>query len=244
MSKTIPWGLALAAAMSFTPAHSASGPSVTLQQCANGSFSAAPRACSGSAWISGTVNKNNSHYVEDNATPLRLVFSGLQVGSTNVITFQWDTTEAGVHAYDYLESFDHTETLGMGDNPCSGVAGCSLGTFTTVAVPVDPLVSGSGVIQRAGVFVLFNGTLTGVSAYQYVGTFTGRSTATITLTFTANTSNPVLAIGGHLARQVDWGVASGASSVSGTLQTRLYSFNGKNKSQAQSLSGVAVIAGP
>jgi len=241
MSKTIPWGLALAAAMSFTPAHSATGPSVTLQQCANGSFSAAPRACSGSAWTSGAVNKNNSHYVEDDATPLRMLFGGLTVGSTNVITFQWDTTEAGVHAYDYLESFDHTETLGMGDNPCSGVAGCSLGTFTTFPVPVDPLVSGSGVTQRAGVFVLFGGTLTSASAYQYVGSFNGRSSAAITLTFTANTSNPVLAIGGHLASANDWGGAgSGASSVSGTLQTRLYSFNGKNKSQTQSLSGVAI----
>ena len=243
MSKTIPLGLALAAAMSFTPAHSATSASVTLQQCANGTFSA-PRACSGSAWTSGTVNKKSSHYVEDDATPLRIVLGGLQVGSSNTITLEWDTTEAGVHAYDYLESFDHTETLAMGDDPCSGVAGCSLGTYTTAAVPVDPFVSVSGVTQRAGVFVLFGGTITSVSAYQHVGTFSGRSSAVVSITFTANSPNEVLAIGGHLARAVDWGVVSGASSVSGTLQISLYAFNGKKKSQTQSLSGVALTAGP
>ena len=245
MSKTIPWSFALVAAMSFAPAHAATAPSVTLQQCANGSFAAA-RACSGAAWTSGTVNKKNSHYAEDQATPLRILIGGLTVGSSgNMITFQWDTTEAGVHAYDYLESFDHTETLSMGDDPCSGVAGCNLGTFTTFPVPVDTLVTDGGVTPRAGIFVLFGGTITGVSAYQYVGTYTGRSSAAISITFTANTPNPVLAMGGHLASASDWGSAgSGASSVSGTLQARLYSFNGKNKSQTQSLSGVALIPGP
>lgn len=232
------WLLVLAAAIGVAPAGTALAQSVSLQQCANGTASS-PRACSGSAWITGTVNRKNSHYIEGDATPFRAVLGGFTVGSTgNTVTFQWDTTEAGVHAYDYVESFDHTETLGMGNDPCSGVAGCSLGTFTTGPVPIDPLVSDAGVTQRPGVFVLFGGTITGVSGYQYVGTFAGRSSTAVTVTFTADSPKLVLAWGGHLASSQEWAPLNGASFISGTLQTRLYSLNGKNKSQTQSLSGV------
>ena len=92
--------------------------------------------------------------------------------------------------------------------------------------------------QRPGVFALFGGTITNVSAYQDVGMYTGRSSAAITVTFTADSANLVLAWGGHLASSQAWAPLQGASFVSGTLQTRLYSLNGKNRSQTQSLSGV------
>jgi len=235
------WILTLAAAMFLAPAGPALAQSLSLQQCANGTASA-PRACTGSAWITGTVSKKNSHYAEGDSAPFRLVFQGLTVGTTdNVITFQWDTTEAGVHAYDYLKAVDATETLGMGLNPCSGVAGCALGSFTTIAIPADPNVTAAGVTPDPGFFTMFGATPTSVSYGSAVGTRNGRSSATISVTFTAFTSNPVLAWSGHLASPLDWGAGLGASNVSGTLQMRLYSFNGKNKSQTQSLSGVAPL---
>ena len=155
------------------------------------------------------------------------------------MTLEWDTTDGGRHAYDYLTSFDRTELLVMGNNPCSGVAGCSLGTFTTFPIPLDPQVAFAGVTQVPGVFVLFGSTITAVSGYTFIGDYSGRSSVQITLTFTANQASSVLAWGGHLAAQVDWSQGQAASNVNGSFQTRLYQTSGRSQgNQARSISGV------
>ena len=89
--------------------------------------------------ITRTVSKKNSHYTEGDALPFCLV--GMTVGSTgNVIGIQWDTTEADVHAYAYLESFTATETLSWGTTLRRRVR-LQSGTFTTFFVPADPALA-------------------------------------------------------------------------------------------------------
>jgi hypothetical protein len=235
-----PWCL-LAAAVLLGPFGTALAQSASLQQCANGTASA-PRACAGSGWVTGNINKKAGHYAEGQAVPFRLILSGYIPGSTgHTVTLEWDTTDGGRHAYDYLATFDRTETLAMGNNPCSGVAGCSLGTFTTFPIPLDPQVAGAGVTQVPGVFALFGGTITSVSAYTLIGSYSGRSTTLITLVFTANQTNSVLAWSGHLASRIDWGLADGtAADVNGSFQTRLFQSSGRSQgNQARSISGVA-----
>jgi hypothetical protein len=85
---------------------------------------------------------------------------------------------------------------------------------------------------------LFGGTIQSV-AYN---TYGGGDERTITLTFTADVKNPVLAWGGHIARRRDWGVNNAAIQVSGSpYHMRLKDLDGSGGNQDRSLSIEAVI---
>ena len=196
-----------------------------LDQCANGGVGDPVQPCSGTNWENGNVNQSKAHWVEGQSAAYRQVLTGFTSGNSYSVTIGYDTTKGGKHALDYLTSFDRTETLAMGNNPCSGVAGCSLGTFTTFGIPVDPKVTagfdqipgnGDDITQIPGVFTLFGGTITGVSSYIYSGSYAGDSHTAITINFTAGATNMVLAWGGHIGSRADWGVNNSAISISGS----------------------------
>jgi hypothetical protein len=115
-------------------------PSYNPDQCANGGVGDPPVGCSGAAWQNGNLNQNQAHYLEGDSVPYRARMGNLTLGA-NSITIEWDTTKSGKHALDYLRSYNATEATA---SPCSGVSGCSGWTHTTLAIPVDPNVSGPG----------------------------------------------------------------------------------------------------
>jgi hypothetical protein len=219
----------------------AAKPSAVLQHCSN-SFYDNVQPCSGGAWIPGVLDANTSDYAEGDSVPYRVILSNFVEGSPgNTITISWDSTKGGPHALDYLTSFDRTLTLGSGNTPCDvATAGC--GIFTTFPVPVDGAVSGAGVTQASGVFTLFGGTITSVSGYSNSGPAGKRST-NITVTFTADRSKMVLAWGGHLARDADWGSLGGsASDVAGNIQTRISGSSVGSGSQSRSITSVSSMS--
>ncbi|CAN5502498.1 hypothetical protein BH10ACI1_BH10ACI1_19440 [soil metagenome] len=191
-------------------------PSSNLDQCANGPDMLNPIVCAGANWQNGNLNSNNSHYIEGESVSYRVVLSGLTPNSTgNTVTIDYDTTVSAKHAFDYLTTFDRTEA---GSNPCSGVANCNLGAFSTMPIPIDGLVTGGGVTQIGGqVFTLYKGTITGVSAYTHSGSFAGTSQASLTITFSASAdTDVVLAFGGHISTRGDWGLGNSAVSLNGS----------------------------
>src|SRR5206468_11756925 len=168
-------------------------PSADLDQCANQPAPSSPTdGCDPDLWVNGNLGASKSTYREGDSIPYRMRFDNLSLGSHDVI-IEWDTTKAGKHAIDYLTTWNRTVADA---DPCVGVSGCS--SSTTFAIPADPQVTGAGVTPVAGNFTLFGGTVTAVSAYSYpVGSgFSGDKSAQITLTFTADVANPVLAWGG------------------------------------------------
>ncbi len=197
-----------------------------LDQCANGGIGDPVDPCSGAAWVNGNVNSSKAHWVEGQSVAYRQILSGFTPATTgHTVTLGFDTTKAGKHALDFLTSFDRTETLAMGNNPCSGVAGCSLATFTTFPIPVDPNVAagydqipgnGDDITQIPGNFTLFGGTITAVSGYTLSGSYAGDSHTIITITFTANNANMVLSWGGHIGTRADWGALNSAVFISGS----------------------------
>ena len=225
-------------------------PSADLDQCANGGVGDPPVVCSGTAWQNGNLGQSQAHYFEGDSVPYRLKFSDLSVGSSYNVTIEYDTTEnsGAKHAIDYLTSFDRTETTA---DPCSGVAGCSLAVNDTFAIPVDGNVtagfdgvSGNGddITQIPGVFTLFGGDITAISGYTLIGTYAGASKTRITVTFTANAENPVLAWGGHISTRIDWGINNSAIGISGSpYHLRLFDFDGSGGNQDRSLSAGATI---
>ncbi len=195
-----------------------------LDQCANGPQSGPYLPCTGANWQNGNLNGGNSQYVEGQSVTYRSIYTGT-VGNSGSLLIEYDTTKSGKHAMDYLTSFDRTNTLGDGNDPCNGVAGCSLGTFTTFPIPTDSDVTngpngipggGDDITQVPGNFTLFGGTITSVSAYGLSGVYTGDSTRSITVNFTFNSANVVLAWGGHIARRFDWGINWSAIAIPGS----------------------------
>lgn len=130
------------------------------------------------------------------------------------------------------------------NNPCAdilGTNGCTVvGTAPTPAatgtIPVNPgnFVNCAGstgqftATQQAGSMSLFAPSTAGASAVLVTPTAamvpsgTGQCSATITVTFNLATRPPsggwtvVLAWGGHIASQLDWGVGSSATAISGS----------------------------
>jgi Prealbumin-like fold domain len=187
--------------------------------------------------VNGNLGSSKAKYLEGDSIPYRLRFSNLSL-SSHKVTIEWDTTQSGKHALDYLTSFNRTVAAA---DPCAGVSGCG-GTPSTFAIPADPNVTGDGVTPVAGKFTLYNGTITAVSPYTLTGPYSGNSSTRITITFTATTASPVLAWGGHIAKRIDWGSGYSAVAISGSpYHTRLIDLDGGGGNQDRSLSSDAVI---
>jgi hypothetical protein len=153
-------------------------------------------------------------------------------------------------------------------------------TYSTGSIPVDPRVqagpdgtvgTGDDITQIPGVVTLFGGQITSVGCPTSItgvtcavgdgyslrtGTYTagtGYSNNTITavqISFTADISNPVLAIGGHISKRLDWSPEPTAALISGSpYHMRLQGegnagggVDGNGGSQDRSLSAQAVIS--
>src|SRR6266540_1080886 len=225
----------------FASAAFAANQSANLDQCANDPTpSPSSDGCNSNAsqWVNGNLGASKAVYFEGDSIPYRLTMGNLSLAS-HTVTIEWDTTKSGKHALDYIDTFNQSV---LNANPCLGVSGC--GSPTTFAIPADPQVTGAGVTPIAGVFTLYGGTITAVSAYSYPNGagFIGDKSARITITFTASKANPVLAWGGHISTRVNWGPLGSAVAISGSpYHTRLIALDGSGGNQDRSLSADAVV---
>ena len=252
----------------------AANPAASLDQCANDPApSPSNNGCATSAtqWVNGNLGASKSVYNEGDSIPYRLTFSSLSTSITHSVTIEWDTTKSGKHAIDYITTVNRSV---LDANPCLLVTPCS--SPSTRAIPKDPQVDDGTSShlpigspgQAPGVFTLYGGTITGVSAPTKVGSttctdptntlgsycysagkgFTGDKSAAITIEFTATQANPVLAWGGHIAQRRPssdsggWGDANAAVTIPGSpYHTRLVDLDGSGGNQDRSLSADAVI---
>ena len=205
--------------------------SANLDTCANGPANA-PVPCTGANWENGNLNGSKSHYAEGESVPYRAVIENLIIGNTYTITFEWDTTQSGKHALDYITTFDETEDTG--NNPCTQKQGgsivniCNLIPAVTTPIPVDQnvalgqdgVVSGDDITPIPGVITLYNGNALSVvnpgNAYTLDGTYAGNSSTSITVQFNATAATAVLAWAGHIATRLDWGLANSAITINGS----------------------------
>ncbi|MEP7212459.1 MAG: carboxypeptidase-like regulatory domain-containing protein [Acidobacteriota bacterium] len=226
---------------------------IDIEQCANGPFSA-PIKCNVSSgndgYARGALNESKSHYVEGDSVPIRIVATGLTVGDTYTVTIGYDYTKGGKYANDYLTTYDRTESVM--NNPCVNVAGCTLASATTFAIPLDPQVAngfdgapggGDDIVQIPGNFTCFGCTITGATVYTLSGSTASDSSKTFTLTFTATAENIVIAYGSHISTRTDWGLNNSAIAITGSpYHNYIVDFPGANSgSRDLQLSATAVI---
>lgn len=223
--------------------------SVDIDQCANGPANA-PQPCTGSAWQNGNLNGSQAHWSEGDSVAYRDKLTGLPIGQSYTITVQYDTTQNGKHAEDFITDYNRTETTA---DPCSGIADCTL--VQGPLLPTDPQVtngpdgiSGTSddIIQIPGHFYISGGTITGYTAYSYTGSFDKDAKTSIGVTFTTSSSTVVLAWGGHISTRLDWGFNSSAVNISGSpYHMRNLSITGPNApnlgNQDRSLTASAIV---
>jgi hypothetical protein len=116
----------------------AANPSADLDQCRNGD-QANPVRAPGGAWVNGNAGASNAHWNEGESIAYRMRFSNLATGAGNphTLIIEWDTTQGGKHAIDYITSVDRS------------VGGRSVFWSSLVALsqiscrfPADPAVQG------------------------------------------------------------------------------------------------------
>jgi len=76
--------------------------SANMDQGANGQL-ASPTAIT---WQNGNLNSNNSHYIEGQSVPYRIVMAGLPVGDTITMTLNFDITHGAKYAIDFITGYD------------------------------------------------------------------------------------------------------------------------------------------
>ncbi|HEX7166661.1 MAG TPA: hypothetical protein VF230_06750, partial [Acidimicrobiales bacterium] len=215
-------------------------PAANLDQCANGK-PAAPVPCTGAAWQNGNLNSNNSHYAEGESVPFRLLVTGVTPGVQTSVVIEYDNTDSHKHAYDYLTSFDFTESDA---NPCTGVTPCVGPTTTAIDTDTTLAAASPPVTQAAGSIAVYNGV---ANDFAYVSQPAGpegqHNQTQAEITFTPTNSTVLLAWGGHISSPEDWGAGDAASTLEGSpFHMRLIELDGDTVgNQDRSLKASAVL---
>ncbi len=228
---------------------SAAGMNVNLDQCANQST-----PCD---WQNGNLNGNNSAYAEGKVVPFRLALEGLSAG-THSIHINYDFTAGGSKAYDFLATYNATETVALCASGGGGVSSMcpSLPAATTFTFPSDATIVDSLPVSGAETFsgvgrnlTAFGATVTSITGPVHSGSASGNSTGDFVVNFTSTGSGVLFTWGGHLAQSAYWnlaagGAADGASLISGApwhMRTQQLDAGG-NKNQDRSIQPSALAA--
>lgn len=206
--------------------------SASISQCANGPVTD-PNPCYSSGgnvgWINGNVNAGKGHYNEGDFLPYRVVMTGLTTNTDYTVVIGYDRkggSQLDKYAIDYVGTYNYSEPNAF---PCGQNAAnipCPTG-MSTIAAPVDSLNTASMVTQIPGVLTMWGGNI--VSA-QYVPcpgtTIDDQAVRCIAVRFTSTDTTAILAWGGHLSSQADWGAGNTLSAIPGSsYHSRLIGFD-------------------
>ena len=200
----------LAIAMAAPMLARAANPAANIDQCRNGTIDA-PVRCINNGWENGNLGETNSHYREGDSVPFRAVLTNLDdsAGNTHSLVIQYDTLQSGKHAYDYLTSFNRTETTA---DPIADIPGTSAGNCFSIPVDLTIAFANPGSSQVPGCIQIYNGTITSI----VYGSMDATGQRSVIVNFTATDPTVVIAWGGHIASQIDWGAGNSASAISGS----------------------------
>jgi hypothetical protein len=198
-------------------------------------------------WDNGDANRNNSHFLEGQSMPYRLILSGLDAGTHHEVTIGWDITNSGKNAFDYITSFQRiAETV----DPLSGLSGIpNSPSYFPIPAPtqnltvnsnLEPLTSFNALPASERQMTIFNGTITAMY-YNTEGDPTqAQSETRITIEFDVaagtGTKDVVLSWGGHISSRADWGAGNSAAAIEGSpYHTRFIDLDGKGGNQDMSM---------
>lgn len=196
-------------------------PSVDLDQCRNGS-AASHQDCIDGNWGNGNAGSSNSHYVEGESIPYRIVMENLPTSGPITLVLGYDNNNSSKHAIDYLTQYDRTD---VNVDPIHDIAAAS-GVPSTFAIPApssvgspvtsQPTTSFNALPAGERVMSIWNASISDIH-YTSQGNLTAtQSETTISITFTPNDPTVVMSWGGHIGSRLDWGVGLSAGGIKGS----------------------------
>ena len=217
----------------------AANEAANIDQCRNGTI-AAPAQCADSAWVNGNLGETNSHYREADSVPFRATLTSIDTSvASHTLVIQYDTLQSGKHAYDYLTSYNRTETTA---DPTTGLSGLTAGNCFPIPLDTTIAFANPSSTQASGCIQIWNGTITNV----VYGTLDSAGQRSVTVTFSATDPTVLIAWGGHIASQIDWGAGNSAGAISGSpYHMRLLTLdNTQLGNQDRSLKAAAILPVP
>jgi len=138
-----------------------------FRQCANNETNGDVTGLGNCHWISSIIQSSNSTYFEGMSVPQRTILTNIPETDSDVhtLTFDHDNTKGGIHAYDWLTSYDQAVAAAADSgitldlNPCGPEIGPPNDlddtcedlrdglNFFVVSVPDDPFISKDGSTQ-------------------------------------------------------------------------------------------------
>jgi len=234
--------------------------SASLEQIRNGSGSSTSTPIP--QWVNGNAGSSNAHYVEGNSDAYRMICTGLSLGTQHTLIIEWDTKNGGHNAIDYLTHYQNLQPHGQFPHaaevidPIVGTGLVNPNVVTShlpqptqnimvLGVP-QPSYSFNLFPQSMREMTMFNGSTIDTMYYQNVTPLINSTgISQLVIRFTTNNSTVVFAWGGHLARELDWGINASSSGISGSsYHTRLVSLDGGGGNQDRSLSTAGVLIAP
>ena len=205
-------------------------------------------------WVNGNAHAGNSHYLEGQSIPYRVILRDVTVG-THVFELGFDIRHGGRNAIDYITSNNRISEF---VDPIIDVAGPFTDTtFIVAPVPTNnTMVLGFGGLnlQPFSSYNLLKGPEKDIvgyncildsAVYTAVGDLTAaQSEARIAIYFHVEgaTKDVVISWGGHISSRLDWGPDNAASDINGSpYHTRYIQFDGKGGNQDRSLKTNAVL---
>jgi len=223
--------------------------SIDLQQARNGPQSAPePEAL----WVKGNLGTANSHYVESHSIPYRAVITDLTPGS-HLLVIEWDTKSKGYHAIDFLSSYQRLlphDVFASHSTPETILPLAELtGTFSEpitfpipqpgdLGTPVQgqPMLGFSVLPVEERSLTAWNATITNAYYVMEESLQLDQASSRLAIEFVTTNSTVVMAWGGHIAAQYDWGLRQGATEISGSpYHMRLVALDDSVGNQDRSL---------
>jgi len=190
--------------------------SYNLDQASNGGVGNPP--ISPVNWENGNLNSSKAHYQEGQSVAYRVLLTGLPTSVKSTIEIEWDIRQSSKNAIDYITGPQRiTETV----DPTIGVSGLGSATYWPIPTPTSNSVriaSFNALPNDSNNKYLWGYNVSSVTFEPYVnGSDTvANSSTSITINVIPTSSTVVLAWGGHIAAEADWGVGEGATDVSGS----------------------------
>lgn len=245
-------GEVIVASTSFTDAQVQQEGSYNLDQGKNGG-NVGVNPISPVEWVNGNLNENQAHYQEGQSVAYRVILSDLPTGVDNTVKIEWDIRQSSQNAIDYITGPQRiAETV----DPTTGVAGFGAASYWPIPAPTTNatrITSFNALPNDNNNKNLWAYNVSDVSFGYYVNgsDAEANTSSSINITFTPTSPTVVLAWGGHIASETDWGIGNGATGVPGSpYHSRILELcNGTPSvcgggNQDRSLSAGAVVTQP
>jgi hypothetical protein len=175
-------------------------------------------------WENGSINTNNSSYVEGESVPYRYEITEVPANACVRLEIHYEFTKGGIHAFDFLTDVDRTESGaiasagGLFDGTTTDLTTASCNS-TALTIPDDSTHTFDNAVAPqymtlCGGFVLASSMV--VSGPTLSGDATnGEKIITILIKKDGNEGDLAAFWGGHLASASDWGAGNGSANISG-----------------------------